>query len=136
MTLSVDTNVLVEVLRSRNYAVRDAFAKALSGPEPVVTSLIVFHELMFGAARHHDPVVERVKVRRVLSQVLIEPLDARDVTVAADIRRELSRRGASIGGYDLLIAGQALARGWTVVTNNIREFSRIDGLSVVDWLQP
>ncbi len=136
MTLSVDTNVLVEVLRSRNRAVRRAFASAIIGPEPVVTSLIVFHELMFGAARRHDPVAERIKVRRVLSQVGVEALDARDVTVAAEIRGDLSRRGMPIGPYDLLIAGQALARGWTVVTNNIREFSRIDGLSVVDWLEP
>ena len=135
MTLSVDTNVFVEVLRNRNLAVRRAFASAITGSDPVVTSLIVFHELMFGAVRRHDPVAERIKVRRVLSQVGIEPLDARDVTVAAEIRGDLGRRGMPIGPYDLLIAGQALARGWTVVTNNVREFSRIDGLSVVDWLE-
>jgi tRNA(fMet)-specific endonuclease VapC len=109
VTLSVDTSVLVEVLRNRNHAVRSAFASAIAGSEPVVTSLIVFHELMFGAVRHRDPAAERVKVRRVLSQLGIEALDARDVTVAAEIREALSRRGAPIGPYDLLIAGQALA---------------------------
>jgi tRNA(fMet)-specific endonuclease VapC len=135
VTLSVDTNVLVEVLRGRNRAVRSAFASAISGPEPVVTSLIVFHELIFGAIRHHDPAAERIKVRRVLSQLDVEPLDARDVTVAAEIRGNLSRKGMSIGPYDLLIAGQALARGWTIVTNNTREFSRVEGLKVLDWLE-
>jgi tRNA(fMet)-specific endonuclease VapC len=135
VTLSVDTSVLVEVLRNRNHAVRSAFASAIAGSEPVVTSLIVFHELMFSAVRHRDPAAERVKVRRVLSQLGIEALDARDVTVAAEIREALSRRGAPIGPYDLLIAGQALARGWTIVTNNTREFNRIDGLKVVDWLE-
>ena len=136
MTLSVDTNVLVEVLRNRNLAVRSAFALAITGPEPVVTSLIVYHELMFGAVRHRDPAAERIKIRRVLSQIAMEPLDARDATVAAEIRGYLSRRGLTIGPYDLLIAGQALARGWTVVTNNTREFRRIDGLTVVDWVEP
>ncbi len=136
MTLSVDTNVLVEVLRNRNPAVRRAFASAITGPEPVVTSLIVYHELMFGAVRHRDPAAERIKIRRVLSQVGIEPLDARDMTVAAEVRGDLTRRGMPIGPYDLLIAAQALNRGWTIVTNNTREFSRIDGLIVVDWLEP
>ena len=133
MTLSVDTNVLVEVLRNRNLAVRRAFASAIAGSEPVVTSLIVHHELMFGAVRHNDPAAERIKIRRVLSQIGIEPLDARDMAVAADVRGDLGRRGMPIGPYDLLIAGQALARGWTIVTNNTREFSRIDGLAVIDW---
>ena len=135
MTLSVDTNVLVEVLRNRSPAVRRAFALATAGSEPVVMCLIVYHELLFGAVRHPDPAAERIRIRRVSSQIGIEPLDARDMAVAADIRGDLARRGTTIGPFDLLIAGQARARGWTVVTNNTREFNRIDGLKVVDWMK-
>ena len=58
------------------------------------------------------------------------------MAVSATVRANLRRRGLNIGAYDLLIAGQALARGWTVVTANTREFARIEGLNVIDWTAP
>ena len=69
----------------------------------------------------------------LLAQVRIEAFDETDMVVTARIRAALRRLGTPIGPYDALIAGQALARGWTVVTANIGEFSRIDGLNVIDW---
>jgi tRNA(fMet)-specific endonuclease VapC len=53
---------------------------------------------------------------------------------AADIRATLERKGQPIGGYDLLIAGHARSRGLTVITGNVSEFGRIDGLRCEDWL--
>ena len=72
-------------------------------------------------------------MRVIMAQVDVEPFDARDMMAAARLRSNLQRQGLPIGPYDALIAGQALARGWTVVTADAREFSRIDGLKVVDW---
>ena len=75
-------------------------------------------------------------MRTALEPVSIEPFDEADMTASARIRADLARRGRPIGAYDLLIAGQALARGWTVVTANTHEFTRIDGLNLIDWTAP
>jgi tRNA(fMet)-specific endonuclease VapC len=133
VSLSLDSNVLIEIIRDRNVPIRRAFARALAGSEPVVASVIVQHELLCGACRHPDPILERARTRKLLDQIVIEPFESRDATAAAEIRDGLRRSGMTIGGYDLLIAGQAQARGWIMVTNNTREFSRIPGLRVIDW---
>lgn len=133
MSLSLDTNVFVELLRGRNRLVRQRFQTALAVDAPLKASLIVLHELLFGAEGHAHPAIQRDSVRLIMAQVDLEPFDARDMMAAARLRSNLQRQGLPIGPYDTLIAGQALARGWTVVTANVREFSRIDGLKVVDW---
>ena len=93
----------------------------------------MLNALLFGAEGHTHPGAGRDSVRMIMAQVDVEPFDARDMMAAARRRANLKRRGLPIGPYDVLIAGQALARGWTVVTANLREVSRIDGLKVVDW---
>lgn len=133
MTLSLDTNVLIDLVRGGKRSVRDRFSETLAMERRMVASLIVLHELRLGCELHRDPVGELERVRTVLSKIPIEPFDEADVAVAAAVRARLRTRGQPMGAYDLLIAGQALARGWTVVTANIREFARIDGLNVIDW---
>ncbi|HLI66990.1 MAG TPA: type II toxin-antitoxin system VapC family toxin [Caulobacteraceae bacterium] len=136
MTLALDTNVVIDVVRGRKPALRQRFIEALMGDRPVVASLIVLHELRLGCALNRDPYGELVRVRAALADIPIEPLDEDDVVTAAEIGAGLARRGMGIGTLDLLIAGQALARGWTLVTANLREFSRIEGLNVIDWTEP
>ena len=133
MTLTLDTNVIVELVRGRQAAVRGRFYDALAHEHRVVASLIVYYELRFGCALHADPIAELKRLQAVLAKIPIEPFDEGDMVAAANVRAALRRRGQMIGGYDLLIAGQALARDWTVVTANIDGFSRIDGLNVIDW---
>jgi tRNA(fMet)-specific endonuclease VapC len=135
VTFSLDTNVIVELIRNRNPNVRRNFQQALH-VEHLVGSLIVLQELHFGAERHHDPESEREAIRRILADVEIVPFDEGDMITAAHLRGQLAKRGRPIGAYDLLVAGQALARGWTVVTANTTEFVRIDGLNVIDWTAP
>lgn len=67
--------------------------------------------------------------------LLVEVVDfvEEDAVAAALIKANLAARGQMIGAYDLMIAGQALARGWTVVTGNTHEFSRVEGLKLEDW---
>ncbi len=62
--------------------------------------------------------------------------DREDAAAAGRVRADLAARGLMIGAYDLLIAGQALARGWMVVTANTREFTRVSGLAIEDWTEP
>jgi tRNA(fMet)-specific endonuclease VapC len=136
VTLSLDTNVIVELIRGKRFEVRRRFHEAQKADETLVASLIVMHELYFGAARHPDPPRERANLGRIVADLDIWPFEDADMEAAATIRVDLQRRGFAIGPYDLLIAGQALARGWTVVTANRREFERIAGLNVIDWTAP
>ncbi|WP_419252974.1 type II toxin-antitoxin system VapC family toxin [Caulobacter sp. ErkDOM-YI] len=133
MTLALDTNVFIDLMRGRKTLVRQRHAAALFSERAVVTSLVVFHELHFGIAASHNSVAEAGAVGIVLRGVPVEALDEPDMICAADIRARLRRSGLTIGPYDALIAGQALARGWTLVTSNVREFERVEGLKVEDW---
>jgi tRNA(fMet)-specific endonuclease VapC len=62
-------------------------------------------------------------------------LNPEDARIFGNIRADLEKRGQPIGSYDLLIAAQALSRGLTVVTNNVKEFSRINNLGVENWVE-
>lgn len=73
-------------------------------------------------------------IARLLTDLEIEDFASADARAAAHQRLQLASRGTPIGPYDLLIAGQALARDLTLVTGNTREFGRIEGLRVEDWL--
>ena len=136
MTLSLDTNVFVEVIRGSRPIVRQRFREANNTGKPLAASLIVLHELYFGAELHPNRDLQRANVHKALSTVDVCPLDEADIDASAAVRARLRRLGSPIGPYDLLIAGQALARGWTVVTANTREFARIEGLNVIDWTAP
>ena len=136
MTLSIDTNIFVDLIRARTPLVRERLQAAQEDDQTLVASLIVLHELHFGAERDQNPQRQRENVERALEDVEIIPFDDNDMIVCARVRADLARRGRPIGAYDLLVAGQALARGWTVVTANTHEFGRIDGLTVIDWTAP
>jgi tRNA(fMet)-specific endonuclease VapC len=126
----------VELMRGALTTVRQRYREADLSGEVLVASLIVYQELLFGAELHRRREAQHESVRRVLTDVEIHPFDEKDMASAATIRADLRVRGAPIGPYDLLIAGQALARGWTLVTANTREFARIEGLNVIDWTAP
>lgn len=77
---------------------------------------------------------ERLAIFQDSVQIL--PFDEEDARVAGGIEAELRSRGAPIGAYDILMAGQAVRRGLTLITANVREFSRIKGLQWKDWSKP
>lgn len=133
MTLALDTNVFVDLTQGRRPKVRARYIEATLGAEPMVTSVIVHHELQFGVFASRDPGAAARHLADFVRDIVIEPLSQDDVVVAARVRVLLKRAGTPIGPYDLLIAGQALNRGWTLVTSNTREFSRIEGLALEDW---
>lgn len=94
-------------------------------------SSVVLFELYFGA--YYSDYVERNANRVATHDLPVVEFDENDARAAGKIRAELKRVGMPIGPYDLLIAGQALARGLIVVTNNVSEFARVPGLVVEDW---
>jgi tRNA(fMet)-specific endonuclease VapC len=110
---------------------------ALANEAVFKLSTIVLEELLFGAYRSPRPDHHVARLNDFLPFVEIEGWTAEDANSTAVIRADLESRGLRIaGGLDTLIAGQALARGWTVVTADIEDFRRIAGLSLIDWSDP
>jgi tRNA(fMet)-specific endonuclease VapC len=127
----LDTNLCIRVLRDRPPALRDRFNDEA---DSLCISTIVLTELLHGAAKSARQDHNRREVERFAARLEVLPFDAAAADHAADIRARLERRGQSIGGYDLLIAGHARSRGLVVVTGNLGEFNRVDGLRCEDWL--
>jgi tRNA(fMet)-specific endonuclease VapC len=130
----LDTNVVVALLRNKPTAVRERFRVAdLAGDYLAVSSVVLF-ELWYGVAKsaHLPENTERLRVF-LSGDMDVLAFDDEDAKSAGRVRAALEKSGTTIGPYDLLIAGQALARGLTVVTANASEFARVQGLGWVDW---
>lgn len=128
----LDTNIVSDLVRNPQGKV--ALRIGQVGERAVCTSIIVAAELRFGAAKR-DSERLTVQVERILSVLDIQPFDAPADMAYARLRVQLEAAGASIGGNDMLIAAQALATDCCVVTDNGREFARVVGLQVENWLR-
>ena len=126
----LDTNFCIRVLRDRPPAMRERFN---AETDSLCISTIVLTELLYGAAKSARPEHNRQQVEHFAARLEVLPFDQDAAGHAADIRATLEREGRMIGGYDVLIAGHARSRGMIVVTHNIGEFARVDGLRCEDW---
>ncbi len=133
--IHLDTNVAIALLDPRRPDVRARFDAATAAGTPMALSIIVYHELMYGAAASERREANENKVAVLISaaRLTILPFESEDAREAADIRAHLRRTGSPIGPYDVLIAAQARRSGTTLVTANTREFERVPGLIIVDW---
>ena len=132
MTLRLlDTNAVIALVSRRSETLLQRTETAEPGSLGI--SSVFAHELYFGAYRSEKVEFNLETLRLLFSDLSILDFDREDARAAGEIRAELKRRGTPIGPYDVLIAGQAKARGLTLVTNNTGEFSRIVGLQIEDW---
>lgn len=124
----VDTNTVIHWI---NHSQAALVRRMVAQHRFIGLSSIVAHEMFFGAFNGTRPqaTLEAIAAIR-FPRLDFDDVDAR---VAGEVRAVLKRIGAPIGPYDILLAGQALARDLTLVTNNTREFQRVDGLRVEDW---
>lgn len=129
----VDTNAIIALVADRSEPLRRRVEAA--EPGTLTTSAIVAHELYFGAYRSQKIEFNLETLRLLFADLVVLDLDREDARTAGEIRAVLARQGTPIGPYDVLIAGQAKARGLTLVTNNVPEFRRVPGLEVEDWTQ-
>ena len=128
---ALDTNLCIRVLRDRPAGLRPRFnAEA----ESLCISDVVLYELLYGAERSARPAETRQEVERFAARMTVLPFDDDAAAHTAEVRARLEERGMVIGPYDLMIAGHARSRGLIVVTGNLREFQRVDGLHSEDWL--
>ena len=100
-------------------------------PEDFGVSAIAAHELFYGAYKSQRRAQNLARVDGL--QFVVLEFDQEDARQAGEIRAALAAAGTPIGPYDVLIAGQARARGLILVTYNTGEFSRVNGLDVEDW---
>jgi len=129
----LDTNVLSEVIKKRpDSAVMERLAGVPA--EELFTSAICVTELRYGAVRHHqgDWLWERIE-GEILPRLQVLPVAMSEALRAGDLLADLTRRGEPIGFEDVLIAATALETGLTVVTRNLRHFTRIRGLRAESW---
>ncbi len=132
MAFLLDTNIVSDLVRNPRGKISARIAEV--GEANVCTSIIVAAELRFGAAKRKSPRLT-AQLEAVLSALDVLALETPVDTVYGVIRASLERTGQPIGANDLLIAAHALALGYTVVTDNAREFLRIDDLHVENWLR-
>ena len=127
----LDTNLCIRVLRDRPASARRRFNENSEG---LCISSVVLTELLHGAAKSARPVENRRAVEDFAARLDVLPFDEAAADHAADIRADLERKGAVIGAYDLLIAGHARSKGLAMITGNLGEFRRVEGLRCEDWL--
>lgn len=128
----LDTNLCIRVIRDRPAGLRPRFNAEASG---LCLSSVVLYELLYGAERSARAAETRQQVEQFASRLTLLPFDDEAAAHSADIRASLERRGDVIGPYDLMIAGHARSRGLIVVTGNLGEFQRVEGLRSEDWMQ-
>ncbi|AKM33305.1 transcriptional regulator (plasmid) [Pandoraea faecigallinarum] len=128
----LDKNIISDVIRSPDGAVARRIEQV--GPKKIFTSIIVAAELRYGCAKKGSSKL-LTKVEGILETLPVLPLDIPADAEYGAIRTELEAAGQPIGMNDLLLAAQAYALGLTLVTDNTREFSRIRGLNVENWLE-
>lgn len=127
----LDTNLCIRVLRDRPATLRPRFNAEAAA---LCISDVVLFELLYGAEVSADPARNRQVVEQFAARLTTLPFDSEAAAHTAEIRGNLRRRGLPIGAYDLMIAGHARSRGLVVVTGNLHEFNRVEGLRAEDWL--
>ncbi len=128
----LDTNIVSDLIRNPQGKVTARVAKI--GEDRVCTSIIVAAELRYGVAKRGSARLA-AQLESVLRGLEILPFEVPAEIAYADLRCRLEAAGQPIGGNDMLIAAHAISLGYTVVTDNEREFSRIGGLTLENWLR-
>jgi tRNA(fMet)-specific endonuclease VapC len=118
---------------NRDERVRAGLEKTV--PSQLRMSAITLAELRFGVSKSRSGKQAAANLRVLLSKVPVVPFDEAATSEYGTLRARLEARGSPIGPLDTLIAAHALALRWTLVTHNGREFRRVPGLRLNDWLE-
>ena len=133
MIFMLDTDICIYTIKRKPVTVLKRFE--LLQPGTVLMSAVTFAELMSGAKKS-TYVDDNIRRLEALSEIIeVVPFDKKAATAYGDIRSDLEKRGMIIGGNDLFIAAHAFSRDLTLVTNNIKEFSRVRGLRIENWVR-
>jgi len=132
MKVMLDTNTCIYIIKRRPQSVLRRFSSFQVGD--VGISTITLAELEYGVARSAQPEKNREALEGFISALDVTPFDRAATEAYGRIRASLEKKGRPIGAMDLLIAAHALSLGARLVTNNEREFKRVPGLKVENWI--
>lgn len=133
VVLALDTSEIVAALRRRPRYDHRCFDETRHEGVPLVISAIAVHELIHGVSTSRQPAENAALLERYLRDFETIDFTPEDAASSGRLGAELRAAGTPIGDIDTLIAGQAVARGWTLVTRNVRHFGRVPGLRLIDW---
>jgi tRNA(fMet)-specific endonuclease VapC len=128
----LDTNIVIYVIKRRPIEVLETFNRHA---DQMCISSITFAELIHGAEKSGRPEHNLRQVEDFVSRLEVLEYGRKSAAHYGDIRADLERKGTVIGVNDLHIAGHARSAGMTLVTNNLREFERVAGLRVMNWVK-
>jgi tRNA(fMet)-specific endonuclease VapC len=130
----LDTTAAIALAKGRPQSVSERVIAATDAGAHLTLSSISLLELHYGAVKSARPGHNAIAIQKLLSGALdVLAFDEQDAAEAGAIRAGLEAKGQPIGPYDVLLAGQALRRGLTLVTANLREFRRVPSLQIEDW---
>lgn len=132
MRLLLDTNICIYMIKNNPPEVRHRFEAYVPGD--IGVSAITVAELHYGVAKSAARERNAFALEAFLLPLELVPFDLESSLVYGQIRAELERQGTPIGGMDMLIAAQAIAYGFTLITNNLKEFQRIPKLRCETWV--
>ena len=128
----LDTNICIHVINAKPPAVLERFRQHRMGE--IGLSSVVAAELAYGVAKSCSA-RNRQALEMFLAPLIILPFDEAALWAYGELRAELERKGTPIGALDTMIAAHALSQQSTLVTNNTREFARVPGLPLENWVE-
>ncbi|MDY2629544.1 MAG: type II toxin-antitoxin system VapC family toxin [Lachnospiraceae bacterium] len=132
MKYMLDTNICIYVIKKKPESVIRKFLE--KEPDELCISAITYAELMHGVEKSQAIEKNRLAMSLFLSPITILEFNANAAEEYGKIRSDLEKNGTPIGPMDMLIAGHAKTEGLILVTNNTKEFNRVDGLKVENWV--
>jgi len=128
----LDTNIIIKAIRQKEHPIRQILLQHLHGE--LCISSITYVELLYGVFRSENPEKNLQALQGMLAWIDIKPFDSNAACFAGKTMAYLAAKGQMIGDRDVLIASHALSLGMTIVTHNTKEFERVPGLKLEDWL--
>ena len=132
MNYLLDTNICIYIIKQKPKSVLNRFANI--SPLNIGISMITVAELEYGVSKSLYPQQNRAALQKFLSPINLYDFDANASALYGILRAKLETKGITIGSLDMLIAAHALSLNCTLVTNNTREFERVEGLEIENWV--
>jgi len=129
----LDTNICIYIIKKKPADVLKTLKT--KSKKDIYVSSITIAELEYGIAKSQFPEKNKIALIEFLSIFNILPFDDADAVDFGEIKKELEKKGKIIGPMDLLLAAQAKSKKLILVTNNTKEFERVEGLKIENWLQ-
>jgi tRNA(fMet)-specific endonuclease VapC len=127
----LDTNILIYAIKSRPQQVRQRFEQ---NEGSMAVSTVSLGELVFGAERSEKPQENLRVIESLIARLELLPFDQAAAFHFGQIRAELFNKGQPIGPFDMMIAAHARSCGLVLVSNNTKEFERVSGLRLENWV--